>query len=90
MANCERVDCEKEGVWTPTIMVSPDGANYGRGSFFRLPVCDEHRASLTVEDLIGATQESGEIGWDLITRLFRGLKLKEPKREFCKIDWEEA
>lgn len=88
--DCERTGCEQPVVWTPTLMVSPDGEHYARGSFFRLPVCDTHRALLTPEDLVGAIQESGESGWELVTRLFRGLKLKEPKRQFCKITWEEA
>lgn len=93
-AQCARKDCPNEGMWNPQVMVSPDGVNYAKASFMRLPVCNYHRDLTSVDNLIGEPdasfgREAEETGWDVICILFRELKLKEPKREFTKIEWEE-
>lgn len=94
LTHCARLEasgeaCEDLGVWSPILKVSPDGETYATGSFFKLPVCDEHKETLQVDDLIGEPQASGESGWETICRVFRGIGLQEPKREFCKIEWQE-
>lgn len=78
---CLVKDCLCLSAWTPTVEVwSADNDKKFRLDF-NIPVCDKHKATLTLKDIIPDATLS------VIQDLFRFKFIHPPTRETMKLEW---
>lgn len=83
MANCDRSDCDGQGIWMPVLQLTVKGY---RGPpvqiAFSLRICDPCKRTLTVDDLVT------DDGWAIFCAQLRAAGRAKPTRKLTKIAWQ--
>jgi hypothetical protein len=82
--NCTREGCDRPAVWEPCLVIYAIGhpdAPPARGRCIGLGVCDEHRKTLTVDDLVTPA------GWSMISDKFAEVGVAEPDRGKVEVEF---
>lgn len=89
---CYMRGCLGRGYWTPVLALSPDGLQYAYMNFGNWLMCDYHKDTIGLDDLIDGPVAGGLNAFTLIQTAFakRDVKAHIPEREFTKLLWREA
>lgn len=80
--SCQRLNCSNPGRWMPILFFWFDLKHPPARAACSLRICDEHKASSTVEDFLT------DDGWEQIVNGFKKQGLKTPDRSLTKLDWK--
>lgn len=79
-ASCDRVNCDSDGEWSPTLLLYHDNYPEPVQVSPGLTLCGAHAHGLEVVDVID------DVGWDYIMKnAFDERKLSRPKRELTRL-----
>tara|TARA_Y100000310_G_scaffold328215_1_gene396002 strand:- start:34254 stop:34565 length:312 start_codon:yes stop_codon:yes gene_type:complete len=87
---CFMRGCPNRGGWSPKISLSPDGIQYAHMRFRHWLMCDHHKNTIGLEDLIDHPLYSGVGAWEHIQLAFVRAGKTAPEREFTTLKWELA
>lgn len=90
MATCARSDCQATATATPVLILHPFALELMRADLdpepatmhLELPVCPEHQAVTSVDDLVT------DDGWTDILQAFRSVGRVDPDRASLKLRWQ--
>ena len=78
------------GWWYPVISISPDNVQRAYLPMPHFLMCDDHKQSIGIEDLIDGTVTGGDNGFTRIQEAFIKNGKDAPQREFTNLLWREG
>jgi hypothetical protein len=87
---CHLKGCLGMGYWSPVISISPDSLQRAFLPFPHLLMCDAHKDSIELSDLIDGPLYDGRGAWETIQGAFARAGKAPPQKEFTKLLWRPS
>lgn len=87
---CHLTGCIGMGYWSPVISISPDGLQRAFLPFPHMLICDSHKDSIELSDLISGPLSDGQGAWETIQGAFAQAGKDVPQMEFTNLSWRPA
>ena len=87
---CFMKGCLGMGNWTPIIGITPDRIQWGHMRLRLMIVCDHHKNTIGLEDLVDGPIQDGRSAWEVIQSAFVHAGKDAPLKEFTTLKWELA